>query len=97
MDLEPELEILGVTDVRNYKVAIDRARVQLGFKPSYDIDKIVWDLIQNRTRFADFDNPAYNNITTFRALTMEGHLGVARVKAPAPSSAPSSAPAPVEV
>ena len=97
MDLEPELEILGVMDVRNYKVSIDRARVQLGFKPSYDIDKIVWDLIENRAKFADLDNPAYNNITTFRALTMDGHLGVARVKAPVPEFTQTSAPSRVEV
>ena len=34
LDLEPELEILHKADVRNYKVSGDRARVQLGFKPS---------------------------------------------------------------
>ena len=69
--------------------------MQLGFKPSYDIDKIVWDLIQNRARFADFDNPAYHNITTFRTLTAEGHLGVTRIKAPMPTS--TETPTPVEV
>jgi len=92
MDLEPELEILHKTDVRNYKVAIERARVQLGFKPSYDIDRIVWDLVQNREAFADFDNPAYDNITTFRSLTMEEHLGVSRMRTPAPSGSGSRAP-----
>ena len=81
LDLEPELEILHKADVRNYKVNGDRARVQLGFKPSMDIDKIVWDLIKNRERFSDFDNPAYHNITTFRDLTTEG-LGVERLKTP---------------
>lgn len=86
MGLEPELEILSIADVRNYKVSAERARVQLGFKPSFDIDKIVWDLIQNRERFADMDNPAYNNISTFRSLTAEG-LGVAGVKAPAATAA----------
>ena len=36
-----ELDIREKADVRNYKVSVDRARVQLGFKPSYDIEKIV--------------------------------------------------------
>ena len=81
MGLEPELEILSIADVRNYKVSVDRAKVQLGFKPAYDIDRIVWDLVQNRERFADLDNPSYENITTFRSLTTE-NLGVAGVKAP---------------
>ena len=92
LDLEPELQILHKADVRNYKVSGDRARVQLGFKPSLDIDKIVWDLIKNRERFADFDNPAYHNIATFRDLTTEG-LGVERLKAP---GAASHKPVPVE-
>jgi nucleoside-diphosphate-sugar epimerase len=82
LELEPELQILHKADVRNYKVSGERARVQLGFKPSLDIDKIVWDLIKNREAFSDFDNPAYHNITTFRDLTTEG-LGVERLKAPA--------------
>jgi nucleoside-diphosphate-sugar epimerase len=86
LDLAPELEILQKSDVRNYKVSVDRARVQLGFKPGCDIDQIVCDLIENRSAFADLDNPAYYNITTFKALTSEG-LGVARLKAPAPADA----------
>jgi len=75
LGLEPELEIREKADVRNYKVSVDRARVQLGFKPSCDIEKIVWDLIENRTAFTDLDNPAYYNITTFRALMADGMVG----------------------
>jgi nucleoside-diphosphate-sugar epimerase len=86
LGLEPELEILEKADVRNYKVSVDRARVHLGFKPSYDIDKIVGDLIQNRTAFADLDNPAYYNIATFRALTADG-MGVSGLKARASKAA----------
>ena len=76
LDLDPELRILDSHDVRNYKVAFDRARLVLGFHPSYDIDAIVTDLVQNRERFADLDNPAYYNIATFRSLTQE-ELGTA--------------------
>jgi nucleoside-diphosphate-sugar epimerase len=86
LGLVPELEILEKHDVRNYKVSVDRARVQLGFKPTYDIDKIVSDLIQNRAAFADLDNPAYYNITTFRALTAQD-LELNRLEAPAPAEA----------
>lgn len=67
-----ELKILESPDVRNYKVSVDRARLQLGFKPSHGIDKIVEDLIENRASFADMDNPAYYNISTFRALMSGG-------------------------
>jgi nucleoside-diphosphate-sugar epimerase len=86
LGLAPELEMLEKHDVRNYKVSVDRARVQLGFKPTYDIDKIVSDLIQNRAAFADLDNPAYYNITTFRALTAQD-LELHRFEALAPAEA----------
>lgn len=84
LGLKPELEILGKDDVRNYKVSVERARVHLGFKPTYDIDKIVTDLVKHRDTFADMDNPEYYNIETFRALTSEG-LEVGRLEATAPA------------
>jgi nucleoside-diphosphate-sugar epimerase len=72
LNMEPELNILEKADFRNYKVSIDRARVQLGFKPTSGIQDIVEDLIVNRDAFADLDNPAYYNIATFRTLMNEG-------------------------
>ncbi len=72
LDLEPQLRILEETDVRNYKVSVDRASVQLGFEPSHGIDRIVEDLIRNRAAFADMDNPNYYNISTFRTLLTDG-------------------------
>jgi hypothetical protein len=72
LDMQPELNILEKADFRNYKVSIDRARVQLGFKPTSGIQDIVEDLIANRDGFADLDNPAYYNIATFRTLMNEG-------------------------
>lgn len=84
LDLEPELRILEKEDVRNYKVSCDRARVQLGFKPGYGIDRIVEDLIRHRNDFADMDNPAYYNIATFRDIMSEepaakGHTALSPV------------------
>lgn len=68
LDVMPELEILHRHDVRNYKVAVDRARLNLGFAASGTVRSIVEDLIANRDRFSDFDNPAYSNIATFKSL-----------------------------
>ncbi len=73
MDLRPELRILHRQDVRNYKVSGELARVTLGFTPSSDVRGIVEDLVENRERFADFGNPAYSNITTFRAIAAGEH------------------------
>ncbi|QEN12679.1 NAD-dependent epimerase/dehydratase family protein [Mycolicibacterium sp. ELW1] len=84
LDLEPELRILEKADFRNYKVSVDRARVQLGFKPAYGIDRIVEDLIRHRNEFADMDNPAYYNIATFRNImsgetAAQGHTALSPV------------------
>jgi len=82
LDLRPELKILQNADFRNYKVSIDRARVQLGFRPTSGIQNIVEDLIANRHTFADMDNPAYFNIATFRDLMKDG-LELNRLAVPA--------------
>ncbi len=71
LSIDPELTILHHPDIRNYKVSGERARVTLGFAPEYDIDRIVAELVAYRAEFADFDNPAYSNIATFRAMTRD--------------------------
>lgn len=60
------LEINRVSDVRNYKVAIDRARNILSFHPQHDIESIVRHLIANKSKCSDWENSAYYNIRVFR-------------------------------
>jgi nucleoside-diphosphate-sugar epimerase len=55
----------NVKDVRNYKVACDKAKTVLGFSPICGVKNIVEDLLNNRQNFGDMDNPAYYNIKTF--------------------------------
>lgn len=62
------LEIHHRSDVRNYKVKIDKAVSVLGFKPKHDVPLIVGDLFEHLDRFRDFDNPRYYNIRVFRGL-----------------------------
>ncbi len=68
MDMEIKLNIKHIQDYRNYKVSIEKARNMLSFKPHYDIDMIVKDLVANFDKFKDFDNPAYYNIQVFKEL-----------------------------
>ena len=81
LGLEPELR--DPREGRRAQLQSDRgsgagaARLQAQLRHN---DKIVWDLIQNRTAFADLDNPAYYNITTFRALTAD-RIGASRLTA----------------
>lgn len=68
MDLGIKLNIKHIQDYRNYKVSIEKARKVLSFKPRFDIDAIVKDLIANYDRFRDLDNPNYYNIQVFKSI-----------------------------
>ncbi len=68
LGVEPKLQIKHLSDIRNYKVNIERAQRTLSFKPRSTIIDIVKDLADHRTAFADFDNPRYYNIATFKSL-----------------------------
>jgi nucleoside-diphosphate-sugar epimerase len=68
MDMEVKLNIKHIQDYRNYKVSIDKARRVLSYKPRYDIEDIVKDLINNYDKFKDMDNPNYYNIQVFKTI-----------------------------
>ena len=62
------LEIKHIRDLRNYKVSIERAKNILSFHPNHNIKSIVANLVGNLAKFQDWDNPAYYNILTLKAL-----------------------------
>jgi nucleoside-diphosphate-sugar epimerase len=62
------LNIKHVHDLRNYKVTWEKAQKTLSFKPRRDVKGIVKELVENRAKFADFKNPNYYNIITFKTL-----------------------------
>jgi nucleoside-diphosphate-sugar epimerase len=66
-----KLDIRDVQDFRNYKVAIDKARIELGFEPQYSVKDIVNDLFDNLDKYGDFDQDAYYNVRTFKKLSAE--------------------------
>jgi len=68
MNQEVKLNIKHIQDYRNYKVSIEKARKILSFKPRFDIDAIVRDLISNYDKFKDFENPNYYNIQVFKNI-----------------------------
>jgi nucleoside-diphosphate-sugar epimerase len=65
MQREIGLKILHLKDYRNYKVNI------LSFKPRYDINEIVLDLIENFEKFKDLKNQRYYNIEMFKSLKLD--------------------------
>ncbi|MFQ5648882.1 MAG: NAD-dependent epimerase/dehydratase family protein [bacterium] len=67
-----KLDIRHMQDIRNYKVSFEKARNVLSFKPRFEIDAIVKELIANYENFKDFDNPNYYNIEVFKTINAGG-------------------------
>jgi nucleoside-diphosphate-sugar epimerase len=85
MQLDPQIVIKHMSDIRNYKVSFDRAETVLGFKPSHDVRDIVRELVEHRSEFGSFDDPRYYNIETFKAVMTPSVAGAA-AGAPASSA-----------
>ena len=68
MGRDARLDIQHIQDFRNYKVTWKKATKVLSFKPRYNVDDIVNELVQNYDKFKDFDNPRYYNIQVFKSL-----------------------------
>ena len=68
LDRRINLCIKHTQDFRNYKVSVDKAANVLSFHPTGSVQSIVDDLIVNRSKFEDWDNPLYSNIHTFKEL-----------------------------
>jgi nucleoside-diphosphate-sugar epimerase len=68
MDKNVNLKIEHRQDYRNYKVSIVKAKNILSFKPRYDIEGIVQDLIDNFDKFSDLKKSTYFNIEVFKSI-----------------------------
>jgi nucleoside-diphosphate-sugar epimerase len=62
------LNIKHIQDFRNYKVSIEKAKNVLSFHPTHTVRSIVDNLVDNRDKFEDVDNPLYSNIQSFKKL-----------------------------
>ena len=69
LKIDVEIDIHHIIDFRNYKVKIDKASNLLSYKPRFDMDDLVNELIENMGSFKDFDDEQYYNIRTFKLLT----------------------------
>ena len=69
----PDLTIKHISDFRNYKVSIEKAKTVLSFHPAGDVKSIVNSLIDNLDKYADWDCVEYSNIECFKALERKLH------------------------
>jgi len=63
-----QIVLKNITDYRNYKVAIDKAKTYLGFQPRHTIEDIIEDLYQHRAEFENYEDDRFYNIKVFRKL-----------------------------
>ncbi|HEX5433547.1 MAG TPA: SDR family oxidoreductase [Candidatus Angelobacter sp.] len=68
LNIRTALDIKHITDIRNYKVSIERAKNVLSFHPHHSVRTIVTNLIANMAKCSDWDNLKYYNIHVFRQL-----------------------------
>jgi nucleoside-diphosphate-sugar epimerase len=66
-----QLDIRNVQDFRNYKVSIERAKVELGFQPQYSVKEMVADVMQHRADYGDFERDEFYNIRVFKKMAAE--------------------------
>ncbi len=63
-----EIEVNNVADVRNYRVAIRKAKTVLQFQPQGSIERIVSEIVSRKDTYGDLNSDAYYNIRVFRGL-----------------------------
>ena len=68
-------EIMYKQDVRNYKVSIAKAGVELGFEPRHSVKDIVSHINAHRHTYSDFEADQYYNVRVFRRLVSRGEYG----------------------
>jgi len=68
LDIRIKLVIKHIQDFRNYKVSTEKAANVLSFHPTGSVRSIVDNLIDNMSKFDDWDNPAYANIQCFKEI-----------------------------
>ncbi len=68
LDIRIKLVIKHIQDFRNYKVSTEKAANVLSFHPTGTVRSIVDNLIDNLSKFDDWDNPAYANIQCFKEI-----------------------------
>ncbi|MGE5341077.1 MAG: NAD-dependent epimerase/dehydratase family protein [Candidatus Omnitrophota bacterium] len=68
LNLDVRLNIKHIQDYRNYKVSIEKAKKVLSFHPKHDVESIIEDLVENRNKFSEIENPNFYNIQIFKML-----------------------------
>lgn len=66
-----EIEIKNISDFRNYKVSIEKAKTELGFEPQYSIKDIVSDLYAHLDYYGNFEKDEFYNIRVFKKMEQD--------------------------
>lgn len=64
-----QIALKNISDFRNYKVKIEKAKTYLGFQPQHDIKSIIADLFAHRETYQDYNQDQFYNIRVFQNLS----------------------------
>jgi nucleoside-diphosphate-sugar epimerase len=62
------IETKNIKDFRNYRVTIAKAKKVLGFKPKYNLEDTVRDILHHQKEYGNFSNERFYNIATFKKI-----------------------------
>ena len=68
MDKKIDIELKNIEDFRNYKISIEKAKIELGYSPRYSLEDTVTDVFDHLKEYGDFSNELFYNITTFKKI-----------------------------
>jgi len=63
-----QITLKNISDFRNYKVKIEKAKTYLGFQPQHDIKTIIADLYDHREMYKDYNQDQFYNIRVFQNM-----------------------------
>ncbi len=61
-------EIKNISDFRNYKVSIEKAKTVLGFHPHFSIEDIIEELFAHVSEYGTFEDDNFYNIRVFKKM-----------------------------
>lgn len=62
------MELKNMQDFRNYKVNINKAKTELGYKPQSSLADTVTDIYKHLNEYGDFTNESFYNIIAFKKM-----------------------------
>lgn len=65
------IELKNIQDFRNYKVNIEKAKINLGYSPRYTLADTIKEIFEHSKEYGNFSNELFYNIKIFKKIDVE--------------------------